>query len=181
MKNIKIILIILIGIVLLVIPALVLADNGIKIPFIPFIDPHIEEAEREQNLLEEKAMIANQLMESNTIDMSSEKSSEPLEIPNNTDTKEKENRIKKIIDKYYKEEFAEIEQRIEQESESKGLDNEHPMFDAEIELFELIVKIIETKPLSDDEIADLKELLNDNLDRIQAYENLKQKVMKVLE
>lgn len=180
-KSTKIILITLIGIILLIIPVIVLAENGIKIPFIPYTDPYIEEEARKQNLIEEKAMIINQLAESNVESINSEKSSQQLEIPNDTQANEKENKIKEILNKYSKNKFVEIEKKIEQESSTKGLDNEHPMFDSEVELFELIVEIMETKDLSSDEESVLKELLNDNLDRIQDYDDLNQKVLHILQ
>lgn len=177
-KSTKIILITLIGIILLIIPVIVLAENGIKIPFIPYTDPYIEEEARKQNLIEEKAMIINQLAELNVESINSEKSSQQLEIPNDTQANEIENKIKEILNKYSKNKFVEIEKKIEQESSTKGLDNEHSMFDSEVELFELIVEIMETKDLSSDEESVLKELLNDNLDRIQAYDDLNQKVLQ---
>lgn len=170
-KSIKIFLIIIIGIILILIPLIVLADNLFKIPVKISVT---NECDLRQNKLKEKAEITNQLTESNLND------SNGTLISGNEDCEQEEVKLKQVIENFNKTEFTKILLRIENESSTKGLNSENPMFDAEIELYNLILDILENPKITSEEKNILENFLQENLYKIRTNKNLEQRVNIIL-
>lgn len=185
-KNIKILLIVAVIIILLLIPAIVFADL-IRIP----LDRNtvVNDEERREEKMEEKAIILNQLEAEKSV---TNQSSVQVENKTNSITSQynsteqeltdEQQEIKDIIDKYSDKKFDKFITEIMNEALTKHLDSDvNPIFDTEVEFYQTIVNIIKTKPITNDEEEVLKQVLKDSLSKMKFNEELKTEVNSVLE
>ena len=179
-KRKKILLIIvIIGIILLAIPVIITANNIIRIPVdIGYYD---EEEERANKLIEKEIMM-NELK--SNLDLYSESTTttnstqESINVQNVEKDNEEENEVRQIINKFYKKELDEIISKIEKQ---EGISDNKSISNAEIELYNLILDIINNKNISNEEKDILKEVLKDNLYKIRNNGVLNEKVNSVLQ
>lgn len=132
-----------------------------------------------ENLLAEKQEFMNMDYTENETIYSLEKD---VELQNKLLDKQLENqeiqeKIEKVINKFYKEEYYKIKQEaINTDGIKDGTLNPNG---PEIKLYNLIINIIETKEINAEESEILKEFLSDSSHNIKGNDELKLKMQKI--
>lgn len=185
-KNKKIIIAVIIAL-LIIIPISTLAITGITI--LPRTDKEtIEEENKKDNerLLEEKAKWEEE--HKNDINMkqsSSTFSSEEKAVfeEEEKELKEKEDKIKNVMNKYHKEEFEQILQDIANSPNFQGvIENKNDYIaPEEIELYKIVMQTLEEENLSDEDSKILKDFLEQQIYTINKNNELKIRADKILQ
>ncbi len=185
-KNKKIIIAVIIAL-LIIIPISTLAITGITI--LPRTDKEtIEEENKKDNerLLEEKAKWEEE--HKNDINMkqsSSTFSSEEKAVfeEEEKELKEKEDKIKNVMNKYHKEEFEQILQDIANSPNFQGvIENKNDYIaPEEIKLYEIVIQTIEEENLSNEDKEVLRGFIEQQKDTIDKNNELKARADRILE
>ena len=173
--NLKIILIVLS--ILLLVPISIFAFSNI---FDKIVPTDIVGSEKE-NLLEEKSAYSNSTYD--TYLASNFSTSIDSELQNRLDAIAIEqeafnNKLSSIINKFYPDEFATIQEELENTdkiSHDGNLSENSP----EIKLYSLILEIIENKDLTSEERTTLKEFLDSQISNIKNNEALVARIQNV--
>ncbi len=183
-KKRKFILFIIV-ILLVLVPAITFAT--IKIHQIPTINEAIIEEKNRQDreeALKEKEEYARKERNNFSLEqtISSDFAEEELEYFAKQNKEDKENRIKEIMSKYHPNEFNKILDDIQKVSENEGVVNlgETPVSQPERELYDLVLKVLEEKELSEDESLSLKDFINQQKSTIDKDSELKKRADNVL-
>lgn len=185
-KKRKFILFIIV-ILLVLVPAITFAT--IKIHQIPTINEAIIEEKNRQDreeALKEKEEYARKERNNSSLEqtISSDFTEEELEYfaKQKQNKEDKENRIKEIMSKYHPNEFNKILDDIQKVSENEGVVNlgETPVSQPERELYDLVLKVLEEKELSEDESLSLKDFINQQKSTIDKDSELKKRADNVL-
>ncbi len=191
-KNKKIVALIIFLSVLLVIPlSLLVAKAILNIPVMD--DASIAEANKkeEERLLSEKEKFAqeHQNKAGTSIDipqaistMSENNEDEIADTEQAKETLKKLDDTANVIRKYYASEFDEITKNLENEQNStKVVDIKNtPLTENQKRLYNLVIKIIETENISDEESSLLKDFLKSHLIEINNDSELNTKVNEIL-
>lgn len=191
-KNKKIVALIIFLSVLLVIPlSLLVAKAILNIPVMD--DASIAEAneKEEERLLSEKEKFAqeHQNKAGTSIDipqaistMSENNEDEIADTEQAKETLKKLDDTANVIRKYYASEFDEITKNLENEQNStKVVDIKNtPLTENQKRLYNLVIKIIETENISDEESSLLKDFLKSHLIEINNDSELNTKVNEIL-
>lgn len=186
-KNKKIIIFVLIAL-LIIIPVSTLAIS--KLIVLPYVtEEDIEEASRldTEKALEEKSKFAEEhkydVMSQQ--DIQTEFSEEELQTFQNEkqEVENKENKIKEIMNRYYSEEFNEILNDIENNYNNQGVVDikKDPIPTCEAKLYDIIMKVLEEKDLSDEDANVLKDFISQQKDTINKDSSLKVRADKILQ
>lgn len=97
--------------------------------------------------------------------------------------KENSNKINTIINRYYPQEYEEINKNIANEAKNAGIVDiiNSQLSENEKAKYDLILKILENENLPDEDSNLLKDYLEGDMYNIKKDENLKDRVDKVLE
>lgn len=171
--NIKIILISLFALVLINITVFAVVNK---------LNPTLVVSDDDNNvkneLLEEKQSLNNTRVSQKIIDTNkAEEDTELTEKLNKgeLEAKEFENSIIDIINKFSPNEFAEIQEQLEQYDINSDNINSSPIID----LYNLILNILETQNLSNNESSILKEFMNDQYDNVKDNLYLREKIENI--
>lgn len=163
-KNIRILLVSF-GVALLI-PISVLAVSNV-IERIPVVNDSNNNIRNE--LLQEKQQYCNNTINEN-YNISTYAIQEDTELINkineiDSETEEIENTIIKVMNKFYPSEFSEVKQKLDNNEDN-----------AENQLYELIVNVLETKELTNDESGILKQFIKDQCNNINENTELKARI-----
>lgn len=185
MKNKNKKLIIVIIIILLLVIMIPIVVFSIKKFEQPNFDINIaEENEKEnQRLLEEKKEFEKNPQNVKEITDSSKISkSEEIEYDESQqEINKKEEKIKSIMNRYYEKEFKRILEDINKENTGLVDIKSDSIPKAEAELYDLIMKVLEEKELTENEAEVLKDFLNIQQENIKKDNKLKVRFEKILQ
>ena len=174
MKNKTKLLLLFLLIIVLCVPIITIAST--KIGILVTQGDSIKEKER---LLEEKQEFLNsdQIEEKSAYYLAEKKKKKNKLSEKQLENQQTQEKIEKIINKFYKEEYNEIKREA---TNSDGIkDGTLNSNEPEAKLYNLIINIIETKELDSEELKVLKEFIRDSSSNIKGNDELKLKMQKV--
>lgn len=185
-KKKNLVFIILIAIMLIIIPVIVLATREkVQLPILT--DETIEEANQKEmeRLLEEKKKFeeehANNESEAVTYSTNSEPERDEMIDKALEEVREKKSKREVIINRYYSEEYAQINNKIEAENNQEGfVEFDATLSDNQKDLFELVLKILEEEALTADDENVLKDYIRENMYEIKNDEKLSTRANNLL-
>ena len=145
-----------------------------------------DEAIEEANQREKERVLAerNETKDSSEIPISPEYTEEELQAieKEKQEHDEKENKIKEIISRYYKDELDTILYNMENDNNNQMVDlSKNPITDNEKQLLNLVLKILEEEDLSIEDANVLKDFLRATYDTLDNDASLKARADKILE
>jgi len=171
----------IIAILVLSVPIIAWAKAQYGVPVVN--EKSDEEILKEKMEYTENRLEINKQLQKNTKSNGIEEQKE-LDIETIQEEAKKESRknneqIIDIMNKFYPGRFEKILENIEKESEGVIFTND-TVLESHKELFNLIIEIIETKTLSDEETKILKDFLDDTRDNVAGDIQLTDKINEVL-
>lgn len=173
-------------IMLIIVPAIVLATREkVELPILN--DETIEEANQKEmeRLLEEKKKFEeeNANNESETVTYSTNSEPERDEMIDKAleEVREKKNKREEIIKRYYSEEYTQIKNKIEAENNQEGfVEFDSTLSDNQQDLYELVLRILEEETLTSDDENVLKDYISENMYDLKNDEQLSTRANNLL-
>ena len=183
-KNIKIILSIFLSIILIGLTSVIVLGNSI--PKIPVEIPEFNETEYKEKQLKEKEERIKEIDEEmkNTQGTNTKVETE-TNVIQETEPSEKEQEIINIINKFYKEEFEQLQMQIENELNNGEMSRNEELKKLTKRGLEMMLEIIETKEITEEERETLKSYFKDQEFYIKAwdeslYESLQDRISNAI-